>query len=375
MGLAYDHVEPTASTTAVSAVLVALAALGVVAAIRAARPAATTGAGTEVSPGAETLRIPLLCATAGTAGVALIAELAQRYQSDFVPLLVIGAAAGLASLPAMLARRAALTRGLVMVALVMLAVWSCGATAALTLRYQRALSTLGVPNDLRRDSAELRRNFVDLQLDVNDSLGLDGSGDVRQGPHLPQKDGSMPFHTAAPLGRFFIVGDCADLYLSNGWEWLPVEQQQDRWRVVFGSPAPGTREPLWSAREGLHATGVLWVRWLDDQHVRFEYEWIGVFPRTFSSKAMRVEPNRRYDLDVRLDPTVNYVEIKHRDRRLLSTFYEVPNARPTLGSQGFSIRDATTFDGSIRSLGGEPNPICRRLQTQSDAHASGPDQG
>jgi len=377
MGLAYDHVEPTASSTAVSAVLVVLAILGVVAAFRAARPAAVTtnGTGAEFPPGAETLRIPLLCAVASTAGVAVIAELAQRYQSDFVPLLVIGAAAGLAWLPALLVHRAALTRGLVMVAMVMLALWSCAATAALTLRYQRALSTFGVPNDLRRDFADLRRDFVDSQLDVNASLGLGGPDDVRQGPHLPQQPGSMPFHTAAPLGRFFIVGDCADLYVSNGWEWLPVEEQHDRWRVVFGPPAPGTREPLWSASEGPHATGVLWARWLDDRHVRFEYQWLGVFPQNFSSKVMRVEPNRSYDLDVRLDPTLNYVEIKHRDRQLLSTFYEVPNADPTLGSQRFSISDATTLDGSIRSLRGKRNPICRRLQAQLAAPASEPIPG
>jgi len=354
MGLAYDHVEPTASITAVSAVLLVLAILGVVAAIRAAHPAAvpTTGSGTEPKPGAETLRIPLLCATAAAAGVTVIAELAQRYQSDFVPLLVIGAAAGLAWLPALLVHRAALTRRFIVVAIVMLAVWSCGVTAALTLRYQRT------------QQSGFRRDFVDFQLDVNDVLGLGGAGDIRQGPRLPEQP--------APLGQFFIAGDCSDLYLSDGWEWLPVEEQRDRWRVVFGSPAPGTREPLWSASASPYSRTVLWVRWLDDRHVRFEYQGLGVYPKTFSSKVIRVEPGRSYDFDVRLDPTVDYAEIKHRDRVLLSKFYEVPNVRPALGSQDLSIGDATTFAGSIHSVDREPNPICRRLQAQHAARASEP---
>ena len=357
----FDTLSPSASIPAVSTLLVVLAVLGIIAAIRAPRPDTRTpiGAGTAGNATGAVLRAPILGATLATLGTVFVGVLAQRYEGDFVPLLVIAGAAGLFWLPALLAHRGRVARRLVAGALVALAAWSCWATFALTLRYQRTDSPF--------QSEATRAEFVASQLDVADALGLGSPSDVQRGPTLPHTPRRGPLETTAPLGRFFVVGDCAGLYLSNGMEWQPVEGTATgthRWRVTFGPPRPGTRMPLWSTNLAPpRFNNLLWARWIDDRHIRVEYEWTGL-PNTVAAgtSSLRVQPGRTYDLDVRLDPVEHAIEVKYRKELLFRGFPAAFDAAipSTLGSQNSSRQDPTTFTGTIRNL--PPNtPNCDRL--------------
>jgi hypothetical protein len=77
--------------------------------------------------------------------------------------------------------------------------------------------------------------------------------------------------------------------------------------------------------------------------------------------VLEVEPGAEYDLDVRLDPEVPYIEIVHDGEVLLSgfpmSFDTVEGAR--LGVQPEAARGATQFGGTIRAV--SRTPLCDRL--------------
>jgi hypothetical protein len=351
-GVTFDNIEPSASITAVSTLLVVLAILGALCAIRGSRPA--TGEAT-----AATLRIPIVAGTLGTVGTILLGVQFHRYEGDFVPPLVISAAAGLFFLPAFLTGRGRTTRNLVALTLVTLAIWSCWSTFALTLRYQRAYSAL--------QPTPVRAGFVSFQLDVNDALGLGPPSDVRRGSTLPFAPAGTEFRRkVAPLGTLFVLGDCEGLYLSSRRGWEAVEERppgSHRWRTTLGLAAPGTREPLWSTQLPAPLPNhILWARWRDERHIVIELEWTGAPDAvTKSNASIRIEPGRRYDLDVRLDPNQHYVEVKSGKRLLLMSFPSSFAAdRPnSLGHQEDPFRGRTSLNGSIREL--PTTPICDRL--------------
>jgi hypothetical protein len=210
-GVPFDNIEPSASVTAVSTVLVLLAVIGVVAVVRG------PGRG---APAVGRLRVPLLAAAAATVGIILLGVHFQRYEGDFLPLLVVAAAAGLAWLPRVLAKLDGWPRAAARWGLVALAAWSCWATLSLTLQYQRLYSAF--------QRSDARIDFVDLQLDVGDALGTGGPSRVEQGPSLPDPVGA-PFRgdSGAALGDYFIVGDCEALYVSSRKGWEQVEGRLD----------------------------------------------------------------------------------------------------------------------------------------------------
>ena len=164
-----------------------------------------------------------------------------------------------------------------------------------------------------------------------------------------------------------VVGDCAGLYLSNGMEWQPVEGNAtgaQRWRVTFAPPQLGTRMPLWSTNLAPPKfNNILWARWIDDRHIRVEYEWTGL-PNTFAAGqiSLRVQPGRTYDLDVRLDPVEHAIEVKHGKELLFRGSPAAFDAATpsTLGHQSSSRQDPTTFTATIRNLPVK-TPVCDRL--------------
>jgi hypothetical protein len=343
----YDNIEPTASIPAVSTLLFTLAMVGVVAAVRAARRARD-----QAVRNAAVLRVPLLAAALATAGTLVIADLIHRYEGDFVPVLVIGAAAGLFWLPMLLAGRRSAARRLVAGALAVLAVWSVLATLSLTLQYQRAYSAF--------QPAEVRARFVGFQLDVSDALGLGPPTDIHRGPTPPVMKGQEFPRTTAPLGRLFIVGNCASVYQSTGKYWQPVEEPPpgaQRWRVSFATPTPGSRQPLWST-----AGHTVWARWADRHHIRFEYQQAGAHnPTITGTTLLRVERRIPYDLDIRLDAAAHYIEIKRDKDLLLSGFSPTlgSDTPSSLGSQPNPTQGPTTLNGTIHYR--SATPICDRL--------------
>src|SRR5439155_23920327 len=86
-------------------------------------------------------RIPLFAAALATAGTVAIAVIFERYEGDYVPLLVVGAAVGLAWVSKLLSGKARRVRVLVGTVLIAMAAWSCWATLSLTLIYQREYSS------------------------------------------------------------------------------------------------------------------------------------------------------------------------------------------------------------------------------------------
>lgn len=214
----FDNIEPSASVTVTSALLVLLTVLGVIAAVRAAGlgPSSREPQGSQRAPSAAVFRLPLLSAAVVTAGTIAIAAHFERYEGDFVPLIVVGGALGLFWIPALLDGRARWTRRLVAVGVVALGLWSCWATLSLTLIYQREYSAF--------QPTGLRAGFFGFQADVNEALGL-GRPSFERGATLPVVEGRELRRTDAPHGQLFVVGDCDGLYISSGRSWEPIEER------------------------------------------------------------------------------------------------------------------------------------------------------
>ncbi len=337
----FDNIEPSASITAVSSLLVVLAVLGVVAVVRAPRG--------ESESSVAVLRLPMLAFAAVTGGAVLLGVHFQRYEGDFLPALVVAGVAGLFFLPVLLSRRTIVQRRVIAVVLVVLGVWSCWATFSLALRYQRTVSAFA--------DARARQDFVGFQLDVADAVG--GRPDVSQGSRLPYADAGEEFgERAAPLGAMFVLGDCEGLYVSSRKGWEAIEQRfpgSRRWSVAFDTPHPGAREPLWSDRAGR----TIWARWVDHDHVTFEYDEPEA-ATVAGTEQLRVRPGRAAELDIRLDPSSSYVEVKDGERVLLASFppsFVLEAER--LGRQPDPTRGARRFDGSIEEV--DLVPLCRRV--------------
>jgi hypothetical protein len=349
----FENIEPSASTTVTSIFLVALAVLGAIAAIRGVRARqAYDDATTGDAPSAAIFRVPLLAGAAAAVSTVAIADLFERYQGDFVPIIVVGAAVGLGWLAVLLQDSARGVRRLVVGALVVSAAWSCWATFSLTVIYQREYSAF--------QDIGVRAGFVDFQLDLNDTIGV-GPPSVRRGDTLPVIKSPVIRRTDAPHGQFFVLGDCRALYIASGRAWETVEEPAPgakRWRVRFESAPRGTRQPLWSA--GTDPYQILWARWVDDERVLVEYEWTGDPSSSREGIAtLHVEPGRTYDLDVLLDPP--HLEVRHDDDVLFrSSEASFDVDRPaTLGRQPDPAQGPTEFSGTIRPV--NTTPICERL--------------
>jgi hypothetical protein len=234
------------------------------------------------------------------------------------------------------------------------AAWSCWVNFGLTLIYQREYSGL--------QPIAIRAGFVGFQLDVNDALGL-GPPSVRRGPKLPVVKGEEAFPTHAPHGDLFVVGDCQGLYVSTGRAWEPIEEKlpgQHQWNVSFDQALPNMRQPLWSSGADPH--NILWAHWVDDDHVRFDYQWTGAPDAIAEGTAiLRIDPRRVYELVVRLDPKIHYIEIWYRNRLLLQSFSDtfdtVANAQ--LGRQPDPTLGETRWRATIDDV--TLTPLCDRL--------------
>jgi hypothetical protein len=249
-------------------------------------------------------------------------------------------------------------------ALVILAAWSCYATGALTLLQQRAYGPLVATGT--------RARFIDFQLSVHDSVpGGTPSGVIR---------GDLPLPEPAGADSLFVVGKCDGLYWSSGRFWHPVEQTpvtgKFNLRVTLDPSSEDEREPLVSATDD-RGSSLLWIRRVDDEHIRFEYEWTGkdqtliegVTPDEAEigqrvTDPVRVTPGDPFKLRVRVDPA-GYVGVRMGGAQVMSTFAPVANARAAVGRQSVSDEGATRLRGSVDTLS-TPTPICDRLTRQDD---------
>jgi hypothetical protein len=190
--LLFDYREHTVSVTAGMPVLVVLAAVGAVAIVR--------------NRALSALRLAALAALVVLPASLSILYIAQRYESDLFPLMLLLAAPGLFGTVTWLERRTVPWRRSIVVAFAALVALGCWTGVAVALEYQRDLSAL-VPTSLRRE-------YVGWQWRVADTVGF-GKPAVLTGGSLP-----APAHR----GALFVVGPCAGLYVSDGDRWHAVER-------------------------------------------------------------------------------------------------------------------------------------------------------
>jgi hypothetical protein len=348
----FESLNFSTSVPATSTLLVLLTVGGLVAVVRAKQ---AEGA----PPTVAALRVPIAAALVGSVGTFVLAFLEERYQGDFVPLLVVAGAAGLWSIPRLTAAWGRAARAALAIGLVVLAGWTCWATGALTLLQQRAYGPLV--------STDTRARLIDFQVRVYERLPGGSPSGVQHG--------ELPLPPPAAANTLLIVGDCAGLYWSSGRFWHPVEQTPGTGKfqlaIRFDPVSRGTLEPLLSATDP-RGSSLLWVRRLGVDRVRFEYQWTGrnqhliegVTPDAAElgqriSAPVRVKPGTALTAIIRLDPA-GYVGIQIGDHQFMSTFAPVADARAAIGTQAVSERGTAGLAGTIRSLA-TPTPLCHRL--------------
>ena len=162
----------------------------------------------------------LLVASAG-AGAALLlwGYIAPRYLGDFMPLLVLASAVGIADLFRRLGTRRRPVRIGATGALAVVALFSIVANIGIAI----------VPNE-EWDTTQLL-SYVQAQKTLSDLTGHPLHGRVVHGNTLP---------VWGPAGQLFVVGDCSGLYISNGEKYSSYpsfQYHRDTWMTVqLGQP-------------------------------------------------------------------------------------------------------------------------------------------
>jgi hypothetical protein len=166
---------------------------------------------------------PLLvgCA-AGTVAVLAIGYLANRYQSDFLPLLAVGALIGLPVLTERLAagspRRG--THSLAVTLFGVLVVVGTLTNLALGYSFQRAYGPSTHP--------DVVAGYITAQDRVDGWLGDGELAQVTRSANLPDE---------SRIGDLAIIGDCDGLYVSDGG--VASDGKPTQWRLAELSPSHG----------------------------------------------------------------------------------------------------------------------------------------
>jgi hypothetical protein len=271
--------------------------------------------------GAAALRVPVLGAAVGGIGAITIPFVYQRYMSDFFPLLVLLAIAGL---HALLRRMDAgvTRRGLAaMVAIVfaILAASSLWVNFALAILYQREYSPF--PTEPERAA------FVRFQYDLADSLAGGTSTNIRVGTRLPDP---------LSVGTVFVLGACEAVYWSDGSVWHPIERTRAAGRypldVTFRDRPPGTRETLLTAGPP-GAQDHLGVEYLVGRRVRF---WFTSSRRDdeLVGTSHPIRPGHRMRLDVDRDTARGRVDVALDGDDVLIAYPLVTGAVTVAGTPG-----------------------------------------
>jgi len=352
-GAVFESINPSASLTASSPLLVALAIIGVVAVARVR--------------GARRFAVPLVGAALGGVAALSLAFVDQRYQGDFVPLLVVAGSVGAWWLAQGAARLRPGRRAVLVGVAAVLALWSCWVNVGLGYVYARAYA----PGTTSSDLAAL----VATQLRVHDGLG----GGV---PSRVEHVDALPIAHTAPVGTLAVVGDCDALLWSDGRAWYPVEQTATtglhRVRMEL-DPTPasaGERQPVISVVDGA-VTTVLWVV-PDGDAARLELSWFDqdgehrLRDDDGSVRSARVVPvGRAVDVDLRLDPQPAFLPgasvavdgdvVLRGGGPGVGSAAGGSGSTVALGRQPIAGAGASTLNGSVRRRGRAPTPSCDRL--------------
>jgi len=257
-------------------------------------------------------RIPLLAAAAGTAGVLLWGYIADRYMSDFMPLLILAGAIGMIDVWRRMAGRSLRVRRYVLGAVALLAAFSIAANVAIAIG----------------PSPQFTESQLNQFLNVAHSLSVQSlSSTVHHGATLPYW---------APAGELYVVGNCSGLYYSTGdtyrdvpgqqlmhWTWMPVEQAPGTIHtiaVTFNEPQRDIDPPVPILTYG---KTVLYVEQGPNENVQLQVTDAGAhgiaFPPPIGG-AYPIYHHVTYQFEVITDPNMNAIEVWQGGRKILGHY-------------------------------------------------------
>ena len=214
-GSVIDQSYRTGSVVAFMPLLFGLSIWGLVAMVRSGSRQAT-----------QALRVPMLGAMACGGPVLLYGYLAYRYTSEFMPILILSSAIGMASLVTKWSDRTVTVKRRVLGAAVALSAFGAYANFA------SGVTALSVSNP----GPTLER-YVRLQAKLGDATGQSFTSHISQGDSLSR---------TAEVDEIRILGDCDASFASNGdpygpWELLSMAEWQFEVEPVADLPADGDR--------------------------------------------------------------------------------------------------------------------------------------
>jgi hypothetical protein len=339
-GAKFDTIDLSASLTASTPALIVLAVIGLVGVLR---PRVTGG------PTLASLRGPVLGAVASTGAALGIAFIAERYLSDFVPLLVLLGAAGLhlviARTSAGVVRR--VTSRVVWGGLIALAVFSVWANVGLAVLYQRTLApTVATSTSIA--------SFVRLQRAVHRYVPGGSMPNIRHGPTLPKQPG--------PLQTIFVLDGCRGVYWSGGDAWRGIERTRStgRWRLQasFAAEPAGAWQPIFVTGQPGEGTFIAARVQGDRVVIGFRAEpneqWLESSPERFT-------PGRTTNVDLVYDAKFGKVEVRLDGHKVVDLPYFLRNAENvTIGRSDIGGPVVPRFTGRIAELPDQPT-LCTLL--------------
>jgi hypothetical protein len=236
----------------------------------------------------------------GGIGVVTIPFISERYLSDFMPLVVVLAGAGMY---AVLDKGPTLRRT-TFAAFGTLAVLSLAINFGLALVYQRAYSPFTGDGE--------RAAFVRFQRAAPGGSSMP----VRTGASLP---------TPLAAGTLFALTNCAGVYWSDGAQWHPIERTNATgyFPLAMTIPAgrPGTATPMLEAGSDTVA-----LRYLDHDHVQF------VYGAAVGDAISR--PNKPVRIDVTYDKNLGQLDVSVDGKSVLGYAYGLPGTSPHIVAPG-----------------------------------------
>jgi hypothetical protein len=356
-GLHFDTIEPTSSIPSSMPALTLLAIGGIIGTIRPPKVVGTTLAA---------LRAPLVGALLGASVTLTLSYIAQRYLTDFVPFIVVGAAAGLWMLVRWLSTRARLVAP-VIVGFAALVLVAGVINTSLAIDYHYLNDFVGESNDLQ--------SFVETQYAVHHDFPGGTAPKVHRGDELP--------YPVLGRGQVFVQGDCDGVYWSSGYRWMNVGRSRAtglyRLRAQFDRVDEPTWEPL-VVRGEPGRLQVAAVQVLPNDRIRFGFWSQGKdhLPHGkqtpegfFVGEPTRFDPAKTYTIDVIMDSNNGRVGIARRGSGGAFFFnqieltvgqldrYVFPTDQVVIGKNGDGAPTTPTFQGRLEELPDRRPTICK----------------
>lgn len=179
---------------------------------------------------AAPLRVPLAGTLLLTGGVIALAYVAQRYTSEFIPVLALAGAIALVDIAHRCEARSRRARRLAAGAIVSLAVYGAVANVA-----------IAVVNERQNWRGNRLEQLIGVQERISRFTGHPLDSMVREVAELPEQ---------GPADELVIVGDCDALYVGTGedsGEWIPVQFRERVFRLPVGEDGlrPGSLSLMW----------------------------------------------------------------------------------------------------------------------------------